>query len=123
MIKVQRDFPLLAQYKKKFAITPYTVFAYGEDIYTNYTLPDHTLVHENRHLKQQAEIGLDKWVKQYLADPKFRLEMELDAFRTELATIRIKSKRHQVMLDAAHNLSSALYGNIITKDAAIKALK
>lgn len=123
MIKPQKDFPLMARYKEAaFAITKYTIFAYNGDIYTDYSLPPWQLVHENRHLKQQEEIGLDLWVEQYLTDASFRLKMELDAFRTELASIKDRNKRFEIRMDASYTLSSDLYGRLVTRSEALRLL-
>ena len=122
MIKLQKEFPLLKQYKKVFEVNDKTVFAYGEDIYTNYELSVDLLAHEIIHLKQQAERGLDVWVKTYLDIPQFRLEMELEAYRHQLLYFKDRNERARMRILFAKQLSSNLYGNIIELDKAIELL-
>ena len=113
----------MERYKEKFAITDDTIFAYGDCIYTNHAMPQDILIHEMCHLNQQALIGLDNWVEQFLNDPEFRLSMELEAYRVQLRTIKDRNQRDRRRRESATNLSSALYGNIIDYEQAWKALK
>lgn len=123
MIRPQVDFPLMEKYKEKFAITDDTIFAYGDCIYTNNALPQDILIHEMCHLNQQATVGLDNWVEQFLNDPQARLRFELEAYRVQLHTIKDRNQRDRRRRESARNLSSALYGNIIDYDTAFKLLK
>ncbi len=118
MIRPQVDFPLMEEYKKFFAITENTIFALGEDIYTNNNLTPDLLVHETMHLKQQAKIGVSEWVYDFLYFPERRLEFEVEAYREQLKSIKDRNHRNKIRIESAKNLSSALYGNIISyKDA------
>jgi len=123
MIKSQKEFPLFDQYKAKFpGITEHTIFAYSPDIYTDFKLTPDLLIHENVHLVQQEEIGRDLWVEKFLNDPQFRLDMELEAYRKQLASIVDSSKRQKMKLICAENLSSDLYDNIISLSEAFDLL-
>lgn len=121
-MKRQSDFPLLDKYKEKFAITDRTIFAYDKEIYSNYELPHHLLIHELKHLEQQNRIGVDMWVDKYLNIPEFRLNEEVEAYQAELGTIRDRNLRYRHKMDCAQKLSSDLYGNIITYQEALKLL-
>ena len=121
--KPQVEFPLLKEYARVFAITPMTIFAFVDTVYCDYLLPDHLVVHENIHLKRQMKIGPDKWVEQYLTDPKFRLNEEVIAYRAQLESIKNREYRNIIRMESAKHLSSALYGNIITNAEALKLLK
>lgn len=55
MLKPQHEFKHLDRYKEVFAVTDKTVFAYDMDIYSNYDLPHHLIVHENVHFAQQKK--------------------------------------------------------------------
>lgn len=123
MIRPQKDFPFIDEYKKFFEITDRTIFAGGDSIYTDYPLSSDLLVHELVHLKQQAEYGLIEWVHDFIYNPKFRLEQEKQAYREQLKSIKDRNHRNKVRIESARNLSSGLYGNIISYEDAFKLLK
>lgn len=123
MIRPLKEFPLMYRYKKVFPIDENTIFAYDGDIYTNNKLPNHLIVHEEEHLRQQEEIGLDKWVYQYLTDTDFRLKMEVFAYNAQLDSIKDRNKRFLIRVACANMLSSKLYGNLVSKEQAMKLLK
>lgn len=122
MIKKQIEFPLIDEYKKHFDINEHTVFAYDNDIYTNSKLPDFLIEHEETHLRQQNDIGLDNWVYKYINDNEFRLEMEVEAYRAQLKFIKDINRRNRMKFICAKDLSSSLYGNIIGLNEAMKLL-
>lgn len=122
MQKPQNEFPLLDRYKEKFPVDFNTIFAYDGNIYTNHKLTPDLLVHENVHLEQQKEMGADNWVELFLEDSKFRLDQELEAYRKQLASIIDSGKRHKMTLICAENLSSGLYGEIISLSEAFDLL-
>lgn len=118
VFRPQSEFPLIKEYQKVFKIDDRTIFAYDNKIYSNYDLTPDLIVHEYTHWKQQAEIGLDKWVELYLKSPEFRLEMELEAYKRQLESIKDRNTRDKVRIFSAQALSSELYGNLLsTKDA------
>jgi len=123
MLLPQSKFPLLDKYKEKFEITPRTIFAYDNEIYSDYDLPYHLIVHEETHHKQQNACGLDNWVEKYLNDPEFRLWQEVEAYKKQLSVIKDREARFHIKLECIKNLSSDLYGNIVTKDEAKKLLE
>ena len=118
----QKDFPLLKRYKEHFDIGENTVFAYDGKIYTNNPLPDCLLVHEKVHLRQQEEMGVNEWVEKYLTDEEFRLEVEIEAYREQLKSIHNNSKKRMWRKKSARDLSSPLYGSIISYDEAMQNL-
>lgn len=122
-MKLQSEFLLLETYKKHFDVSDRTIFAYDNEIYSNYPLPDHLITHENTHLKQQEKYGLDTWVEYYLEDKDFRLKMEIEAYRNQLLSIKDKNQRNTLRLQVAKDLSSSTYGNICTNEEAFKLLK
>lgn len=123
MIRPQAEFPLMEEYKKYFAITDKTIFALSPYIYTDYELTPDLLVHERQHLKQQDKVGVTEWVYDFLYSPKKRLEYEIDAYKAQLRSIKDRNHRHKIRMESARNLSSALYGNIISYDDAFIAIK
>lgn len=117
-IRPQKDFPLMEEYKAKFPITDGTIFALSLDIYTNHPLTPDLFVHEVCHLKQQERDGLKEWVYDFLEYPDKRLAYELEAYREQLKSIKDRNHRHKIRMESARNLSSPLYGSIISfKDA------
>jgi len=122
-IRPQSEFPLLGRYKSIFKITDDTIFAYDHVIYSNNDLPRHLVIHELVHHEQQDHHGLDEWVDNYLNDEQFRLKMEVDAYTYQLKSIDDRNHRAKVWMESAKNLSSDLYGNIISYKEAIKLLK
>ena len=126
-LKPQSEFPYLVEYKKKFSVDDQTVFPYKGDIYLNYSLPPDIYVHEVAHLEQQNKIGADKWERQYLDNPQFRLEQELQAYRVQLRIVnkytKDKNKRNEARVKCAQALSSSLYGNLLNFNEAFNRLK
>lgn len=122
MIRPQVEFPLLEEYKKHFDITKRTVFALGEDIYTDYPLSKDLLVHELVHLRQQAEVGIKEWVYDFLYTPSLRLKYELEAYKEQIMSIKDRNQRARVWLESSRTISSSLYGNMITYEEAKRQL-
>ena len=123
MIRPQAEFPLMEEYKKHFEITDETIFALGEDIYTDHSLTDDLLVHEETHLKQQSKIGVKEWVYDFLYNPQARLDFELEAYKAQLRSIKDRNHRDRIRRESAKNLSSGLYGNIISYQDAFNLMK
>lgn len=122
-IRPQKEFPLLEKYKKVFKIDRNTIFAYDKIIYTNGILPDHLIIHEETHLNQQKELGLDKWVDLYLRNKNFRLNQEIEAYKNQINSINDRNGRIKVRTKCAKDLSSELYGNIISYEEAYRLIK
>lgn len=117
------DFPFLKEYQEKFAVTDKTIYACFPDIYSNYPLTPDLYVHEMVHLKQQQEIGLTNWVYDFLEYPAKRLEYELEAYRAQIRSIKDRNHKTRVRFQSAQNLSSDLYGSIISFSDALELLK
>lgn len=124
MIKILplNKFRLLKEYKKYFPINDRTIFAWNDIIYSNYDLPEDLVVHEKTHHTQQKKYGLMNWLKRYLNDKTFRLEMEKEAYLTQIKSIKDEGLKEAVRKDCIEALSSGLYGNI-TKEKADELLK
>lgn len=95
-----------------------TVFAYGDTLYnpTGAKIPDHLLVHEQTHTKQQA-MSPDLWWRQYIADAQFRLQQEVEAYGNQYAYIsEIASNRvrREFLHTFSKTLSSEMYGSIVS---------
>jgi len=123
MLKLQKEFPNLELFKKHFAVTDRTIFAWDDSIYCNYNLSPDLIIHEQTHLKQQKKYGLDVWLERYIDDEEFRLKMELQAYRKQLMSIKDREKRNRVRMQVSSDLSSDLYNNIISYEEAFIKLK
>lgn len=121
-IRPQKEFPFLDVYKHRFDVTERTIFAYDDNIYSDFPLTRDLIIHEATHHRQQADVGLDKWVELYLSDDKFRLDQEVEAYRNQLRSMNRKERRSSIK-DCAYYLSSKLYGNIINYNEALALLK
>lgn len=122
MLKPQKEFPHLERYKQVFNITDKTVFAYDMNIYSDYDLPYHLIVHENVHFQQQKKWGLDTWTEMYLTDKNFRAMQEVEAYLAEIQSIKDRNERLRHRMYCAKVLSSDLY-NVMSCDEAYKLLK
>ncbi len=102
------------------------VFTYGDKLYnpTGLTIPDHLLIHEQVHERQQ--IIPEAWWKRYLEDGEFRLSQELEAYRAQYQYIKKNVKDRNVearfLFAIASDLSSGMYGEIISQSEALKSL-
>ena len=113
-------FPLLFKVKKKFDLTfkqlENIIFTYGDTIYHSKDMPAHLVAHEITHVFQQQKFGVKEWWKKYLEDPEFRLEQELEAYRQQYKVAKARNEVESafVLEKISEDLSSEIYGNIIT---------
>jgi hypothetical protein len=104
---------------------PAIIFTYGDTIYSPKVAmlrPD-LLAHEGVHVERQSDPV--EWWNKYLADPAFRLQEELAAYRVQYqyAVKHYNRKiRRQLLSAIAGDISSPMYGNIITKERAIELI-
>ena len=100
-----------------------TVFTVGDTIYAKHLMPEHLVVHEKTHIKQQKKYGTMAWWAKYLESDEFRLEQELQAYRNQYrwAKKNIKSRddRAKLLRSIALDLSGTMYGNIISYQEAV----
>ena len=62
-----------------------TIFTYGNIIYVpnkDLELPDHLIIHEETHCKQQGSTP-DAWWERYITDPYFRIDQEIEAYANQ----------------------------------------
>lgn len=124
-IKKLEEFPYLKDFKNRFKeINDRTVFVLPDIIFCDYPelLPNHIVTHEKVHMKQQLKHGIDKWITQYLYDDAFRLEMEVEAYRAQIFSVKDREARNQIRLTCAKHLASELYGSIVTFQQALNVL-
>lgn len=103
------------------------IVTYGENIYTAKPITHFKLIHESTHIKQQTDMGEDIWWAKYFVEEKFRLEQELEAYKNEVKEInrlvKNRDERYRLIRNIALDLSSEVYGNIISYEEAKKLLK
>lgn len=101
------------------------IVTYGDTIYCKYQLSPNKIAHESIHIKQQGN-DPEAWWNKYYIDKQFRLTQELEAYKAELPIIKqVKDRnlRYKIIDKNARDLSSSMYGNIITYSQALKELK
>lgn len=114
-----------------------TFWTYGDVIYNpgGIEIPDHIVAHEEQHMRQQAEYrmdedldmanmgalgtaeepfqGKDAWWKQYLVDPRFRLEQEAEAYGAQYRFFcerqKDRNRRYRFLHELGAQLSGPLY--------------
>jgi hypothetical protein len=120
-----KDFPYLERYVSQFNLDLNDVaFPYKGKIYANKELPTELLAHETVHFKQQEEIGDDEWEEQYLSNPQFRVNMEIEAYKKQLTFYTANRDIYEAgRMAMAKVLSSPMYGNILTYKEAYQQLK
>lgn len=104
------------------------VYAYGDTIYNpdNITLYEDLVKHEEVHKAQQEKLGnIEVWWDEYLTNPKFRLEQELEAYNKQYLFLKniIRNKElKEALQEMAHALSHD-YGLDITYNQAESRIK
>lgn len=114
--------------KKKFGINwdKGIIITYGDTVYCKYSISPDLEIHEGTHIKQQNEYGVKEWWDRYLVDVEFRLSQEKEAYKNQVdfAFKNFSKKQAEFILDkCAIDLSSYIYGNIITYDQAYEFLE
>jgi len=128
-MKIKNKYPPnIDKIREKFPNLPSgVVFTYGEVIYAPFGKVTSDLrVHEKTHTKQQGD-DPDGWWDKYLADEKFRLKQEAEAYRNQYRfyreTCKVKSRIRPFLEKIANDLSGKIYGNIISFDEAIRLIQ
>lgn len=102
------------------------VFTYGDTCHTLLSkLPPWLEAHEIVHSHQQT--NPKEWWDRYFIDPEFRLEQELEAYRAQyqwvLKNIKDKNQQNAFLHKFATDLSSTMYGNLLTRTQAFRRIK
>ena len=125
--------PIFAKLKKQFGVNwdDGICVAYGDKIYTKYDIAPDVLIHEEVHLQQQKEIGVEKWWNLYLNNKNFRMNQEIEAHKKQaefllnlLQGSRTAGKRYASwkLGQMAKDLSGPMYGRMMTLKEANKIL-
>ncbi len=93
-----------------------TVFTYGDTCHSKRPMPEHLIIHESVHSRQQGN-DPEGWWRRYLDDGKFRLDQEIEAYRAQYLfytqTIRDRNACARFLHSIALDLSGPMYGRII----------
>lgn len=130
-MKIVEDYP--PNYEEICSVIPAVrtqngiVFTYGDTIYNpdKEEIEDHLECHEEVHEKQQLEMGVDEWWAEYLVNPKFRLEQELEAYRAQYKMVNKAYGRGsalELVKSIARDLSGPMYGSILKYKEARKSI-
>ena len=130
--------PNIREIRKFFPVHDRVVFTWGDKIfnYHNLRIDPGLMKHEEEHSKQQLSYGwillpdsfkIKRWWHRYLRDSEFRLSQEIPAYQAQFReykkVILDKNRLHKIAMDLAFDLSSLLYGSIISFDKALKLIK
>lgn len=103
------------------------IIADAPHIYCKYDISPEKIVHEMVHIKQQTKMGKELWWQLYLSQDTFRLEQEVEAYRSEYSFLKrhVKDREllHKLLLQISKHLSSEQYGDILTEIDARKLIR
>lgn len=97
----------------------HAVYTYGNTMHVpnkHTNIEAHLIEHEEMHVTQQGEDPA-AWWDRYLADPEFRLQQELEAYRAQyqfIAEHHDRKTRRYALRHIAKDLASSMYGNVVT---------
>ncbi len=121
--------PNIELIKRRFTIHDGVVFTYGDTLYIpSGGVPTQDLIiHEETHAKQQKEFGVDEWWSFYFISDPFRTAMEIEAYQNQYkylkSKIKDRNRLNRYLVRLAQDLSSDIYGNILTFADAKQAIK
>ena len=105
------------------------IFTYGDLITTSTGVMSEDLMHhEPIHTKQQEKFGgADKWWREYLSNPQFRFEQELECYINQYKWVKNNIKNRQesfaLLMHYAESLSGDMYGSVISKTEALQKIQ
>jgi len=104
------------------------IFTYGDTIYSPVVqdIPEHLHVHEMVHMQQQGD-NPEGWWDQYLVDEEFRLDQEVEAYHEQYESVKDRMEstilQMQFLMVIAQDLSSSMYGNIVSLPDAVQLIQ
>ena len=118
--------PNIEKIREHFPIKSGIIFTYGGELYNpdKGNISADLMAHEETHVAQQGN-DPDKWWDRYFIDDAFRLEQETEAYRNQykysLENYN-RAGRKRLLKKISKDLSSPLYGNLITENEAKEAI-
>jgi len=103
------------------------VFTVGDTIHAKNEMSEDLIEHEKTHIKQQTEMGVEKWWNRYFEDSRFRYTQEIEAYRNQykcFCTItKNRSKKFNFLKKIATDLSGRMYGNVVGLNEAVNLIR
>lgn len=102
------------------------IITYGDNVYCKNNIGPDLIAHESVHVEQQKKFGVEAWWDKYIAEEKFRLEQEVEAYRAQykfVCQFAGRVVRREAQRNIARELSSSTYGRIITYHEALEIIK
>lgn len=128
-MKISKEYPPnYALIIEKLGNVDGSLFCYGDTIYNPFErdVTEDLVQHEAIHSRQQGDAP-DVWYYQYLSDPQFRLQQEIEAYGTQYAFAKRYIKGGKFLEWALDNMARALsgpmYGNLVTHNQAVCSIK
>ena len=126
---IKNEFPPnIKEIKKYFNLPENVVFTYRNILYnpSGVLIDDFLHCHEFIHSQQQGD-DPDDWWNKYFTDKHFRLDQELEAYRAQYQKVKLKindrNGLHKYLFNLAADLSSEMYGNLISFSVAMEKIK
>ena len=128
-LEIVKDFPPFYGHIINYGMKPRedTIYPFGLRIYnpSGLPIPDDIMIHEAMHIRQQGN-DPQAWWEKYLTDKGFRLSQEIEANREQYKfickAVKDRNKRFKALDAICRNVSSEIYGNVITYQEARKLL-
>lgn len=102
------------------------IVTYYPEIHCEKDISAQKVHHESVHLVQQQDFGVENWWAKYMEDKAFRLEQEVQAYKAEIDWIKKQDFNRvyrRLLLDRIYtDLSSSIYGHLVTYEEAKKIL-
>lgn len=130
-MKISYDYPPNYEIiKKAFNLGEHenVVFTYGDTLHVpqgEKTKIDKPLMaHEETHALQQSKMTPQWWWDEFMSNPQFRLEQELEAYREQYKAMQNlpAQKRANYLTHIATDLSSEIYGKLLTFEQAVAVI-
>lgn len=129
-MSIRRVFPPnYDKIKTFFKLDGSEVFSYYPDIYNpmGIELGGDLIAHEQVHLRQQEEIGVEKWWNLYFLKPVFRAAVEVEAhqaqYQTAMKLIKDRNKKAIYLSKLAESLSGIQYDKVMSYSDALRVIQ
>lgn len=99
------------------------IITYGDTVYCSSELDPSLIIHEGVHVKQQKEMGPEKWWDKYFVDKEFRLSQEVEAYKAQIRYIKLNVKDRNTAFKICHKIWQdmvRMYGGMCTYEEAKK---
>jgi len=127
-MKIKYEYPPnIEEIRAVFPLHRGIIFTYGDVLYNpdKGEIDEALIKHEETHTKQQGD-NPDEWWKRYFIDKEFRAEQEIEAYRNQYkyAVENYNRQQRKFLLKViSKDLSSPMYGSIMTTEEAKQTIK